>query len=489
MPPGRRPSNQPKPPDIDYNHPSYYNQQQLNNALGQNYAVPNFTFPTPKPLPNYAIPGGNLTPPKNTNTFNAAAAAEVARRREMAERSREIADRNEARHAAGLSSAGIYSTDLDPNLMGGGTSAYMDELMGLLNQPDIPGHWESPYSQDYLNQLGDRLNQLGVDAQADYGALGNEIAGIYSQGIAGRNERASGLFNELAGNAQNIGVDYGTGSLGQQFMADREFLNETAGQNQATDLAYTGKLGEMTAQLASQLGMQARGGLLTPKTWIGPQSGMSEGEKMQAQFLMSQMEGDQARAFEREMAAQEYKRQLQQAQQEFYNERATGGGANSPFTMNQTGNETFEQKYPDLVGALGQIEDPRLRTEADRLWMLSGSDPVAALKLVSENYDMMPPEDSEFSYSTETDPVTGEVSYKYNPPVWGYGASGNPAADMRMQRQYEQQLERYNQFLAERQQEEEYGAALTEFFKRFSPGYGLSRTGVSMGNASSYKTP
>lgn len=241
------------------------------------------------------------------------------------------------------------------------------QIMALANQPDIPGHWISPYSQEYLNQLGDRLGQTGSEAQAAFNAAKQDIIDNYARGVTNRAQAEGGIFNKLAANAQNIGVDYAKGSLGQEAVADSNYLNQAAQQNQATDLSFNDKLGSMAAMLGQTLGMQAREGLLTPKQWVGPQSGLDAGEQAQLAFLQNKWnrlldkeEADAAAAAESEDLSK-YLTQL-----------------------TRQGEERSLQTNPLVPETFANISDPRLKDAAQSLYDSAGGNPVDALKLAQE---------------------------------------------------------------------------------------------------------
>ena len=68
-------------------------------------------------------------------------------------------------------------------------------------------------------------------------------------------------------------------------------LSQMSGANQATDTSFMDKMGQMAALSGSNLGMQAKEGLLTPKQFVGRQSGLTAGQQALLGFLGSKYSG------------------------------------------------------------------------------------------------------------------------------------------------------------------------------------------------------
>jgi hypothetical protein len=163
------------------------------------------------------------------------------------------------------------------------------QLESILGKPDIPGQWISPYSQEYLNKVGDRLGQAGAEAQTAFGGLNDDLYNQAAQLLGQRQEANSQAQGQLGGNLANLGLDFNNTDLAKQWQGDAAYLDQVANQNLATQQGTNNVLGQLFSQQGAQLGDAAREGLLTPKQWVGPQSGMSDGDRMKASFLMDQI--------------------------------------------------------------------------------------------------------------------------------------------------------------------------------------------------------
>ena len=350
-------------------------------------------------------------------------------------------------------SIGKTSYDLDPSLANSGPndplSAIEAQIQALAGKPDIPGQWISPYSQDYLNQLGDRLGQAGGAAQQAFGDAKNEIAANYQGGIDQRNQLQGGLTAALQGNGQNIGVDYAKSQGGQQAGQDMAYLSQVADVNRASDLSTNDKLGVIANQTGSNLGMQAREGLLTPKQWQGPQSGLTAGDNLMADFLRGKYQdifGAQ-QADKANLASQASQKDM------------LGGFTDYAKTLTGSGSEQFQQNWPDLVQGLSGIQDPRTADEANNIWNMTG-DPAAAVKYLSTDYKDANPD----LFKTLVAPT--------------YMGGGNtPQQQQNNTKHYQQAVANYTDQLAQQKQSQALYKYLLDFFNAYNP----NRTGVNTG--------
>jgi hypothetical protein len=319
----------------------------------------------------------------------------------------------------------------------------------LAGKPDVPGHWESPYSQDYLNQLGDRLSQAGGAAQQAFNAAKIDVANNYAMGTQQRHNTLEGVNADLQGNAANIGVDYADSAQAKQARTDRDFLTQMTDTNRASDMSTNDKLGVIANQFGSNLGAQAREGLLTPKTWVEGRDGLSGGDKLMADFLMNK--------YNQELGTRELDKRLAA---DAASQKATTGSFADMFkqTLDQNASEESKQNYPDLVRALGQIQDTGMRDEIDRVYGLSG-DPEAAINYLYGDY------------LTENPNIFGNLQL---PAITG---GRNPASQAKA-------LSNYTAAKAEQEEQQRRYQAIVEFFKNFSPDYTGTRTQIGTSNKS-----
>ncbi len=246
---------------------------------------------------------------------------------------------------------------IDPN------ADLMAQIMAIAGKPDIPGQWISPYSQDYLNQLGGRLTGAGEQASAGFGAANQELIDMYNASGAATNQISDTNQAGLGANLANLGLNYGDMEMSQQWDADQAQMNQVAGQNLATDQSFNTKLGGMFQQLGSHYGDMAREGILTPKQWVGPQSGISDGERMQVDMLKEQMN--------RNLDNMDYESALQM-EQEMMNE------------LNGSSTQEMEHINPLFSQTLGGIQDPAVKEATLSAYNMSGGDIPKALQLLSE---------------------------------------------------------------------------------------------------------
>ena len=392
---------------LNYNHPSYYKPNSIT---------------TPKGTPNKAI-----------------LALEAARAR---------VEGNP--HGQSL---GKTSYDLDPALANSGPNnpllAIEAQIQALAGKPDIPGQWISPYSQDYLNQLGDRLGQAGSTAQQAFEAEKNDIAANYQGGIDQRNQMQGGLTAALQANGQNIGVDYAKSQGGQQASQDMAYLSQVANVNRASDLSTNDKLGAIANQTGSNLGMQAREGLLTPKQWQEGRSGLSAGDQLLADFLRGK--------YQNEFGAQQAEKDRLAA--EASQKGMLGGFTDFAKTMTGSGSEQFQQNWPDLVQGLAGIQDPQTADEASRIWDIAG-DPTAAVKYLQTDYKEANPE----LFKTLVAPT--------------YMGGGNTQQQQQNNlRHWEVAKANYTYQLNQQKQQQALYKYLLDFFNAYNP----NRTGVNTG--------
>ena len=324
---------------------------------------------SPAQSPNYAIPSGNMSLADRINAArNTGPIASPSILK--AEAARAIADANAERFQR--NGPGGQSTDMDPDLRD--LADIEAEIRAIAGQPDIPGQWISPYSQAYLNSLGDRLGQAGSEAQAQFQAAIGDITQNYGSMTDARNSANTALVNELGGNAGNIGVNYAASQQGQQAATDADYLNQTAATNQATDTSFMTKLGEMAQFYGGNLAAQAREGLLTPKQWQGPQSGISAGESALLDFLQGK--------YNRELDEQDMARELAAA------------GSDSDLAgvpkITQTADEDMKQLYPDVPNAIMNYGKPGLRELLGEVWDESGGDPAVALQKIRDRQESYP---------------------------------------------------------------------------------------------------
>jgi len=341
-------------------------EQSTNYKLWQARNNANATAPLSNAIPNMVL--NQQTPrPTQIGTPNQAIMRLEAER-----------DRLDKLHAKPSASLGLTSYDLDPNLAGqgpNGTLAQLEaEIRALAGQPDIPGQWISPYSQEYLNQLGNRLGQAGSDAQQQFqGAIGDVVAN-YGQADATRNQYNTALAGELAANGQNIGIQTGASTQGQQAATDANYLNQVSAANQATDTSFMTKLGEMAQFYGGNLGAQAREGLLTPKQWIGPQSGIDAGEQALLDFLGNKYNTE----IGREDAATDFMRQVQLAKMKAAGSDSSSGGATGIPKIAMTADETQLMQNPDFVAAFGELPEGTTK-DLIRQYYNAGDDTSSAL--------------------------------------------------------------------------------------------------------------
>lgn len=239
------------------------------------------------------------------------------------------------------------------------------QIMDLANQPDTPGQWISPYSQDYLNQLGGRLTDSGLQAQQQLQAAKQDIIDNYARGIDTRATENAALTNELGTNLSNLNMNYDTTTFGKRAAADASYLDQMAGQNQATDLSYNDKLGQLLASVSANLGNAAREGLLTPKQFIGPQSGISDGDRIKIDLLKDQLDREldtQSLSLSELLGAPESNLEVTTAQDEV-------------------------QQNPLVPQVLAQIQDPKVKDEFQNIYNAAGGDVAKALQLLAERRD------------------------------------------------------------------------------------------------------
>lgn len=302
------------------------------------------------------------------------------------------------------------------------------QLEALFNKPDIPGYWESPVSQGYLNQLGNQFNQAGTSAQVQLEAAKQEIIDNYANTGAQRANENQAFTNELVGGLQNLGINTGDSAMLDRAQTDAAYLDQVAAQNQATDTSFNTKLGENAALLGQQLAMMAREGLLHPKQWIPGQSGMSDGDRLRAQFLMDEY------GTERDLAS-----------------------ALLDDGVTQEAEEDFVHKNPMFAESLGTIQDPALRDYIQTQYDAGGGNIQDALKNLSE---------------TGTIPQNPFESLLGNMPTTGVrfldNAAGLPSPEMIQQAIQEKYN---NEVLGPWNKEQQLAQQATEFFRRLSPYY------------------
>lgn len=420
---------------------TYPQQQQanLNQALGQS-----------------SIPGGNLTSVIDAKR-KAADDAANRRRGELNTREDTITKAREAYRASHPQGAPVS----DP------LSDIEAQIRALAGRPDIPGHWESAYSQDYLNQLGGRLAGAGSAAQQQFADAKNEIGANYQAGIDQRNAMQGGLVNQLQQNGQNIGVDYGASQQGQQAAQDRAYLSQVAETNKANDLTTNDRLGLLANQFGSNLGMQAREGLLTPKQWIDRQSGLSDGDRAMLGFLQDkygQQFGAQQDALDRAASAKETSSML-------------GGFTDFARSLTNTADQDQVQNWPDLVQGLAGITDRRTADEASRIWNITG-DPQSAVNYLETKYK----EDNPDFFKTINKPV-------WMPSSAPLGAVGSPAYNASQQQiaNYKRALQNYTDDSNQQKQNRAMWEYLLNFFNTYNPNRNPVTTANKMSNSSSEK--
>lgn len=414
--------------------PNAYNpspQTSLNQALGQS-----------------SIPGGNLATLMDAQKNKARNDAyyknlgELNTREDTLRMAREVARRNNP------------APRPDP------LSDIEARLMALASKPDIPGHWESAYSQDYLNQLGGRLTGAGAAAQQQFADAKNEIGANYQTGIDQRAAMQGGLVNALQGAGQNIGVDYAASQQGQQAANDMAYLSQVAELNKANDLSTNDRLGLSAMQFGQNLGSQAREGLLTPKQWIDAQSGLTAGDRLMADFLMNK--------YNRELDAKDLAAKLAADKQS--NAALMGGFTDFARSLTNTADQDQLQNYPDLVQGLAGIQDRRTADEASRIWDITG-DPAAAVNYLQT------------TFKTEDMP---DLFKTLTPPTWMPGG-GNIQQEQNRLRNYQTTLANYNDDVAQQKQNQAMWQYLLDFFNRYNPNRTAVTTKNSMSNSSSEK--
>jgi hypothetical protein len=220
------------------------------------------------------------------------------------------------------------------------------QIRGIAGTPDIPEHWVSPYSQAYLDQLGQRLGEAGSQAQTEFNAAKGDVVQNYAQGNQVRDTTNAALANELQGAGGNIGINYAQSNQGQKAASDAAYLSQMSGANQATDTSFMDKMGQMAALSGSNLGMQAKEGLLTPKQFVGRQSGLSSGQQALLNFLGSKYSGTESmKELQARIAAGQYA------------PNGTGAGSTLPGVpqIAQTADTSQTINNPDFVAAFSQL--------------------------------------------------------------------------------------------------------------------------------------
>jgi len=315
-----------------------------------------------------AIPNMNLTPQAKRPTGQIGTPNQTIMNLEAA---RAKVDANAAK--PGFGSPGKTSLQLDPNLNASNPLADIEaQIRALAGTPDIPEHWISPYSQSYLNQLGDRLSQAGSEAQQQFqGAIG-DVVNNYAQGNQVRDTTNAALANELQTSGGNIGINYAASNQGQQAKSDAEYLSQMSGANQATDTSFMSKMGEMAALSGNNLGFQAREGLLTPKQFVGREGGLSEGDSALLSFLGSKygMEKDSQDLITK-LAADAATKSATAAKIPDFTKYM-----NQP---TQSASTTTAQKNPLVPQAIEGITNPAMKAAAISVYNAAGSNPVQAL--------------------------------------------------------------------------------------------------------------
>jgi hypothetical protein len=335
---------------------------------------------------------------------------------------------------------------------GPGGADYLSELQALFSKPDIPGQWISPYSQDYLNGLGDRLTQVGSDANNQYQSAIGDIVKQYSDSMAARDVQGNTTMEALGRNLQNIGVA-NTGEVGTEYAANNAHMDQVAGQNQATDTSFMTKLGQLASQLGSNLGMQAREGLLTPKQWQEGRSGMTDGDRLKASFLMDQMSGEQ-----------DYQRELS----------LMGADAENALQLQNSAEEQSLHKNPLVAEAFARLQGPT-KDRAQSIYDLAEGDPTAALKIIQQQIN---------------ERVAGQPSAYNAPRVPSFmEAVRSPRAltDNVKSRLRNPMGPSNNRQRAEVSQQNLLDAQLQELFRRLSPTYGGVPTSRSTTDKSTQK--
>lgn len=255
------------------------------------------------------------------------------------------------------------------------------QIMKLATPVTTPDKWISPYSQDYLNQLGGRITEAGQSARDQLAAAKQDILNNYAMGLENRATENQGFTDELQSNAANIGVNYKDSTFGQRAATDSAFLDQMAQQNQATDLSYNDKLGGLFASIAANLGAAAREGLLTPKQFIPGSTELPAGAREQIDFLK-----------------EKYRMLMdQQAEEE------SGGGLSDLLKITQGASETVDLKNQELVDLVASQSDPALRDYLQTVIDRGGGTADGALKLLAE----MSAERNTYDVTGSTDPETG----------------------------------------------------------------------------------
>lgn len=349
--------------------PTVFTPDAPNKGRGSQY--PGLQVPTPpKPLDSYydsrytytpRTVGGNGDAISTANAFEARLAAAAKANPAGIQTSPLIQDLIKKQAAAKATQPHSMADDLEA------------QLNALFNKPDRPGQWISPYSQEYLNQLGTRLGEAGSAGQQAFNGAKQDIIDNYGRGVTNRAQAEGGIFNDLAANAKNIGVDYAGGSLGQQAIQDQNYLNQTAGLNQANDLSFNDKLGAMVAQLGNTLGMQAKEGLLTPKQWDPGGSGLTSGDQARIGFLTDKWN----RILDQEDAASKNSAQ-QDAIQKMMTQLTLGA------------DEKSLQKNPLIPDTIAQILDPTVKNRAQTMYDAAGGDPATVLQNIQSRLGELP---------------------------------------------------------------------------------------------------
>jgi hypothetical protein len=240
------------------------------------------------------------------------------------------------------------------------------QLESILGKPDIPGQWISPYSQEYLNKVGDRLGQAGAEAQTAFGGLNDDLYNQAAQLLGQRQEANSQAQGQLGGNLANLGLDFNNTDLAKQWQGDAAYLDQVANQNLATQQGTNNVLGQLFSQQGAQLGDAAREGLLTPKQWVGPQSGMSDGDRMKASFLMDQIN----RMQDQEAASAQ-----------------AGLDSDLLRQITESASEQYKQTNPLFPELLAKVTNPAVRSALQSAYNTAGGSIVDAIANVQGSLD------------------------------------------------------------------------------------------------------
>lgn len=304
------------------------------------------------------------------------------------------------------------------------------QIEQILNKPDIPGQWISPYSQDFLNQLGSRLNEAGVQTSQLYDEAGRLINENYDRTANQLKTAESPFMEQLAAGLQRLGGNMADSRTAQEYQANNALLSQAADLNRSNDLNFGEKLKASNQAAFEQLGLMAREGLLTPKQYVPPRSGLSPSDEFKVEFLKKQL----------------------------YDQLDASTTLDTERKLREQASEEALQLNPSVPPAISRIDDPRLRDAASSAYDSAGGDILKVLENLSNyEYPSVPP--ARMGQMPADTPLSGILRYQTRARE-----SGEDAAKVREQMALNQQL--------------------IELFRALSPTWGGQTTQRTVSNSS-----